>query len=69
MPISREQLAEWLQRQNVAALKERTGLSIKTLYRLRSGGKQPSFGTLQKLIDAGALVDDKPARKRAKVAT
>ncbi len=68
MPISREQLAEWLQQQNVAALKERTGLSIKTIYRLRSGGKLPSFDTLQKLIKAGAMGEQKPARKRAKAA-
>ena len=52
--MTREKLAEWLKTQNVEALKAVTGLSVKTLYRIRSGRKNPSYGTLQKLIKAGA---------------
>ena len=64
--MTREQLAEWLKQQNVEAVKAETGLSIKTLYRIRSGGKPPSFDTLQKLIKAGAKpVQRKPAKAAA----
>ena len=52
--MTREQLADWLKLQNVESLKASTGLSTKTLYRIRSGGKPPSFDTLQKLLKAGA---------------
>ena len=64
--MTREQLAEWLKQQNVEAVKAKTGLSIKTLYRIRSGGKPPRFDTLQKLIKAGAKpVQSKPAKVAA----
>ena len=63
MTITREQLAEGLKGQNVADIHAKTGLSIKTLYRIRSGGKKPSFETLQRLIEAGAA---NPKRKPAK---
>ena len=52
--MNREQLSDWLKTQNMEALKVVTGLSTKTLYRIRSGLKNPSYGTLQKLIKAGA---------------
>ena len=62
--MTREQLSEWLKLQNVEALKASTGLSAKTLYRIRSGGKPPSFDTLQRLIKAGAK-PVKPAKATA----
>ena len=59
--MTREQLSIWLRQQNVEDIKAKTGISTKTLYRIRSGGKAPRFDTLQKLIQAGAKPVKVPA--------
>ena len=65
--LTREQLAEWLQTQNVEALAGLTGLSSKTIYRLRWGKTKPSYSTLELLLQAGAKVGGKRRKTAPKV--
>lgn len=65
--LKRDQLAAWLQTQNVEALASLTGLSSKTIYRLRRGKTRPSYQTMELLIQAGAKAAPKPRKAMAEV--
>lgn len=64
--LTRQQLAAWLQTQNVEALATVTGLSSKTIYRLRWGKTRPSYETLELLMQAGAKAAPRPRKTAAK---
>ena len=66
--LKREQLAEWLQMQNVEALATQTGLSSKTIYRLRRGKTRPSYQTMELLMQAGAKAAPKRRQSGADAA-
>lgn len=50
--VTPKQLAEMLQQVNVGEVAKATGLSTKTIYRLRNQEHAPNLETVLKLLDA-----------------
>lgn len=54
--MNRDQLAEWLHKQNVRDLSLKSGVSVKTIYRLRHKKNMPNLATVERLVSAGRKV-------------
>lgn len=50
--ITRDQLAELLRQCNVEDVARESGVSIKTIYRLRHRANAPTLDTVEKLVEA-----------------
>lgn len=61
--MTRDQLAELLRSVDVQALHRESGVSTKTIYRLRAKENAPTLDTVEALVSAAKRI--KAARKRA----
>lgn len=63
--LTKEELAAALQKVNVADVARRTGLTTKTIYRLRHAAHEPRLDTVQDILRAIADIElDKKQRAR-----
>jgi len=63
--MTRAELADLLRKVNVEALSKASGVSTKTIYRLRQAKNSPTLDTVEKLIDGEAKVRKWAAGARA----
>lgn len=63
--VTRDQLAELLKTVNVEAVSRESGLSIKTIYRLRNRQNAPTLDTVEKLLAAVERVSSESEAKAA----
>ena len=60
--LTREQLADLLQKVNVEEIAKAANVSTKTIYRMRHKANRPSYATIEKIV--AAVADIKRTVKR-----